>query len=104
MCDLKIYNNISQDDMRNANYRGGLISPMIYPAEVWVQVSSILPFVNDYYYISTYGRVYSAKSKCYLTTDLNQTKYKSIVFTCKDRELSKRICLQELFQKAFGNG
>lgn len=97
----RLYNNIPQEVMRNANYRK-YIAPFYYPDEKWIQVSTIYPAVNDYYWISDHGRVYSARFNAYLTTDLNQSRYNSIVLTCKNSNASMRISLQELFSRGFG--
>ena len=96
----KLYNNIPQDVMRKADYRK-YSTPFYYPDEQWIQVSTIYPAVNDYYWISDHGRVYSAKFNACLMADLNNGKYSSILLTCKN-SVSVRISLQVLFMRGFG--
>lgn len=95
-----LYDNIPQEVMRNADYRK-YTTPFYYPDEKWIQVSTIIPAVNDYYWISDHGRVYSAKFNSCLMADLNNRRYSSILLTCKD-SVSIRVSLQELFKRGFG--
>lgn len=50
---------INQQFLQESQYRK-LVWPIIYEDENWVQISSFLPQVKDYYWVSNYGRIYSA--------------------------------------------
>lgn len=89
--------------LQEAQYKK-LIWPVAFYDEAWVQLSLVVPEVNDYYWISSYGRIYSARYKYCLIADMNQTRYPTVVLSCKDGSHNKRFKIQYLYQRAFNAG
>ena len=80
-----------------------MIWPVAFTDEYWIQLSLVIHEVNDYYWVSTYGRIYSARYGYCLIADLNQSKYPTVVLSCKDGIHSKRFKVQEIFQRVFNS-
>ena len=89
----------TQERMRNSGYRT-IHTPMIFDNEEFVQISSFIPEVKDYYWISNFGRIYSSWGDCCLLNDL--------VRECTHTTLSKKnntsqvYDIRELYYQAFG--
>lgn len=63
--------------------------PFIMYDETAVQISSFLPEIEDYYYISNYGKCYNAKSGYLITPTLNSTGF--VYYTLRTKSGSAKF-------------
>jgi hypothetical protein len=80
--------NPTQDDMKNANYRykkdSYIINPAIHVNEQWLPIQ--LCNVQDWYYISSYGRVYSKLYDCMVRSRYIGRGYLAVTLRTKDNK------------------
>ena len=90
------------DTLQQASKKG-CINPMTFDNEVWRQLSTIVPEVKDYYWISSLGKIYSARYGFCMVADMNQPrfKYPRIILSCKDCT-NRAYLIEQLYAKAFG--
>ena len=71
---------ISQDQMIYANNRNGSY-PLIFIDEEFKQISSYIPEINNMYFISNYGRIYSVNINMIMSTQISNCGYEIIHLT-----------------------
>jgi len=78
--------NPTQEEMREANYRYKKDSCNIFPAihtkEEWLPI--ILPNIQNWYYVSSYGRVYSSLYNCIIRQRFIGRGYLVVTLRSKD--------------------
>ena len=72
------------DKIRDSNYNlNRNMMPIIFYDEIFVQVSTIIPEVEDRYYISNYGRLYDANRMVFISPYLQPNGYLSVTMNKK---------------------
>lgn len=74
--------NFTHDDMIRACKRN-CINPVIFLDEQFVQISIYIPEVQDYYYISTYGRIFSQITGFIYGTSITNAGYEYVTLCTK---------------------
>lgn len=96
-----------QDNVR-VNFNGvTLLQPLesadpSYPRETVIQLCTVLPYIASWYYITSYGRIFSSRANKYLVRDLNQNKYKTVTLSVIDGA-PEDVEIEKLFNYVFGN-
>ena len=89
----------TQDRMRESDY-SKYVSPMVFTNERFVQISSFIPEVKDYYWISDKGRIYSSWSNTCLLSDL--VRECTHVTLSMKADVAKVFDIRKLYYQAFG--
>ena len=87
----KINKESITEQMLQESYYKSLVWPLIYQDEKWIQISSFLPDVRDYYWISSYGRVYSAAVGYCIVPYKTNSGYLRISLQLKDGSANNEI-------------
>ena len=67
-------------------------NPLIFINEVWVQCSINIPYLRDYYWVSSYGRIYSGALNAVINPTIESNGYCRITLMTKDnREVRRSI-------------
>lgn len=90
--------NPTQKDMRLSSYRDKK-SVVCRPDEIWKPITCI-PNLQDWYYISNYGRVYSRFSGLLIKPEKINSGYLTVVLYCKDGT-STRLLVHRLEMATF---
>ena len=88
----------TQDRMRESNYRK-YTTPMSFSDEKFIQISSFVPNVKDYYWISNYGRMYSSYIDRFMETDLARERTHTVL--SMKNGTSEVFDMRELYYQAF---
>lgn len=88
----------THEHMREAEYRK-YVFPIVYEDEKFVQISSIISEVKDYYWISNLGRIYSGYGDNFIASDL-LTYHTHTKLSRKDGT-SKVYDIREIYYQAF---
>ena len=74
-----------QEQMKNATYPESFpyYWPFYNPYEVFVQVSSVFPEIEDRYWVSNFGKVYDSKHNVLLKPYIQKNLYWSVTLTVK---------------------
>lgn len=62
--------------MRNSLFKNNRYTiPMVFNDEVWIQISSFIPEVEDRYWVSNYGRVYDSRNNYCIPPSIQPSGY-----------------------------
>jgi len=89
----------TQERMQSSNYRK-FVSPMSFSDEKFIQISTLIPEIKDYYWISNHGRIYTRFSDSLLSSDLVRERTHT-TFSLKNNS-SKVFDIREIYYQAFG--
>ena len=94
--------NISQDQMRSANSKH-YINAFYFNNEEFRRISDYDPEVADHFYISNYGKVYSAYTNMIMTTQISNAGYEMVNLSLKDKNdrKSKPMSIHRLVMLCF---
>ena len=74
------FTHVSTPEMRNAQYRQNIYPyryPITFDDEVFVRISDFMPEIDDYFWISNYGRAYNSRTGYLVTPNINKNGYVS---------------------------
>lgn len=82
---MKYPKNFTHDDMINAS-KLKYITPIYYYDEVFIQISLYVPVIEDYYFISNYGRIFSCMTGRIFGTSYKNDGYEYANLKVKDAD------------------
>lgn len=83
---MKYPKNFTHDDMINAT-RLKYIIPIHFYDEVFLQISLFVPVIEDYYFISNYGRIFSCMTGRLFGTSYKKDGYEYASLKVKDADM-----------------
>ena len=83
---MKYPRDFTYDDMINAS-KLNYIYPMVFYDEVFLQISLFIPVIEDYYFISNYGRIFSCMTGRIFGTSYKKDGYEYASLKVKDGDM-----------------